>query len=83
VLLENYYLPADLERQFSTFVDHYQNHRYHEGFGKQLPADVYYGQGANILKMREKVKKQTSMNAAYRTDPLPPKLNTKQDLRLR
>ena len=30
VLLENYFLPGDLERLISAFVDHYNNHRYHE-----------------------------------------------------
>lgn len=30
VLLENYFLPGDLERQICAFVDHYNNHRYHE-----------------------------------------------------
>ena len=30
VLLENYYSPGDLERRTGAFVDHYNNHRYHE-----------------------------------------------------
>ncbi|MCP5086981.1 MAG: IS481 family transposase, partial [Rhodobacteraceae bacterium] len=30
VLLENYYLPGDLERQIGAFVDYYNNQRYHE-----------------------------------------------------
>lgn len=58
-LLENYFLPDDLERQISAFVDHYNNHRYHEGLANLTPADVYHGQGANLLKMREEIKKQT------------------------
>ena len=59
VLLENYFLPGDLERQISAFVDHYNNHRYHESLANLTPADVYHGRGANILKMREEIKKQT------------------------
>ena len=59
VLLENYFLPGDLERHISTFVDHYNNHRYHESLDNLTPADVYYGRGAKILKMREEIKKQT------------------------
>ena len=59
VLLENYYLPGDLERQISAFVDHYNNHRYHESLGNLTPADVYHGRGAKILKIREEIKKQT------------------------
>ncbi len=59
VLLENYFLPGDLERQIGAFVEYYNNCRYHESLGNLTPADVYYGRGAKILKMREEVKKQT------------------------
>jgi len=59
VLLENYYLPGDLERQVGAFVGHYNNHRYHESLDKLTPADVYYSRGANILKLRAEIKKQT------------------------
>ncbi len=59
VLLENYYLPDDLERQIEAFVEHYNNHRYHESLGNLTPADVYHGRGAQILSMREEIKKQT------------------------
>ena len=59
VLLENYFLPGDLERQIRAFVDHYNNRRYHESLDNLTPADVYHGRGAKILKMREEIKKQT------------------------
>ena len=59
VLLENYFLPGDLERQIGAFVDHYNNHRYHESLDNLTPADVYHGRGAKTLKMREEIKKQT------------------------
>lgn len=59
VLLENYFLPGDLERQIDAFVDHYNNHRYHESLNNLTPADVYHGRGAKILKMREEIKEQT------------------------
>lgn len=59
VLLENYFLPGDLERQIGAFVNHYNNHRYHESLANLTPADVYHGRGAKILKMREEIKKQT------------------------
>ena len=59
VLLENYFLPGDLECQIGAFVDHYNNHRYHESLDNLTPADVYHGRGAKILKMREEIKKQT------------------------
>lgn len=62
VLLENYFIPGDLERQIGTFVDHYNNHRYHESLDNLTPADVYHGRGAKILKMRKEIKKQTIRN---------------------
>ena len=40
VLLEKYFLPGDLERQIGAFVDHYNNHRYHESLANLTPADV-------------------------------------------
>ncbi len=58
VLLENYFLLGDLERQISAFVDRYNNHRYHESLSNLTPADVYQGRGAKILKMREEIRKQ-------------------------
>ncbi len=59
ILPENYYLPGDLERQIEAFVDYYNNRRYHESLGNLTPADVYRGRSAQILKMREEIKKQT------------------------
>ncbi len=59
ILLENYFLPGELERQIGAFVDHYNNRRYHESLRNLTPADVYHGRGAKILKMREEIKKQT------------------------
>lgn len=59
ILLENYYLPGDLEQQIGVFVDHYNNHRYHESLNNVTPADVYFGRDKDILKEREKIKKQT------------------------
>ena len=43
VLLENYYLPGDLENQIGAFVDHYNNRRYHESLANVTPADAYFG----------------------------------------
>ena len=59
ILLENYYLPGDLERQIGAFVDHYNTRRYHESLGNLTPADVYLGRGAQILKLREEIKRKT------------------------
>ena len=37
ILLENYYLPGDLEDQIEGFVDHYNHHRYHESLENSHP----------------------------------------------
>jgi transposase InsO family protein len=34
ILLENYYLPGDLEAQVDAFVAHYNHRRYHESLAK-------------------------------------------------
>lgn len=59
ILLENYYLPSDLERQVAAFVEHYNHARYHESLGNLTPADVYFGRGQAILTERERIKRQT------------------------
>jgi transposase InsO family protein/transposase-like protein len=59
ILLENYYLPGDLEAQIDAFVAHYNHRRYHESLGNLTPADVYFGRGQTILIEREKIKRQT------------------------
>jgi putative transposase len=62
VLLENYYLPGDLERQIRAFVEYYNNQRYHESLGNVTPADVYFGRDKAIIREREKIKKLTIKN---------------------
>ncbi|WP_394692830.1 IS3 family transposase [Hyphobacterium sp.] len=59
ILLENYFLPGDLEAQIEAFVDHYNNQRYHESLNNVTPADVYFGRAPAIIKQREKIKRQT------------------------
>ena len=59
ILLENYYLPGDLEAQVSAFVEHYNHRRYHESLGNLTPADVYFGRDKAIIERRKSLKKQT------------------------
>ena len=59
ILLENYYLPGDLQQQIDAFVDHYNHRRYHESLQNLTPADVYFGRGHTILKQRERIKRKT------------------------
>jgi putative transposase len=58
-LLENYYLPGDLERAVASFVDYYNHRRYHEALDNLTPADVYCGRGQRILDMRREIKRRT------------------------
>jgi len=59
VLLENYYLPGDLERRIETFVEYYNNERYHESLNNVTPADVYFGRDKDIIRERKKIKRNT------------------------
>ena len=58
ILLENYYLPGDLEAQLGAFVEHYNHRRYHESLNNLTPADVYFGRGQTILLERERIKRK-------------------------
>jgi transposase InsO family protein len=59
ILLENYFLPGDLEAHIAAFVGHYNHQRYHESLNNLTPADVYTGRGHTILLEREKTKRKT------------------------
>jgi putative transposase len=62
ILLNNYYLPRELEEQISAFVENYNNKRLHESLNNLTPVDVYCGRGEAILEEREKIKKLTIQN---------------------
>ena len=59
VLLENYFLPEELERAIRAFVEQYNQQRYHESLNNLTPADVYFGRAKEILNRREKIKRDT------------------------
>ena len=59
ILLENYFLPGDLNASIERFVEHYNHHRYHESLSNLTPADVYFGRGETILLERERIKRNT------------------------
>ena len=62
ILLDNYYLPGDLERQIGTFVEHYNHVRYHESIENVTPADAYFGRAETILAERKRIKHATIAN---------------------
>ena len=75
ILLENYYFPTELEAAIQSFVDHYNNERYHESLNNLTPADVYYGRDQEILARREQIKLNTlamrrKMHARNRVESL-------------
>ena len=59
ILLDNYYLPGDLERAVAAFVEYYNHGRYHESLDNLTPADVYFGRGQKILNTRRQIKRKT------------------------
>src|SRR5271167_387056 len=59
ILLDNHYLPGDLERQIDAFVEHYNHVRYHESINNLTPADVYFGRAETILTERQRIKRTT------------------------
>ncbi|WP_247740551.1 MULTISPECIES: integrase core domain-containing protein, partial [unclassified Paracoccus (in: a-proteobacteria)] len=59
ILLENYFLPGDLEAQIEAFVEHYNHQRYHESLNNVTPADAYFGRAPAILQQRERIKRKT------------------------
>jgi transposase InsO family protein len=59
VLLENYFLPGDLEQQIEAFIEHYNHRRYHESLENVTPAVAYFGRATAIIQRRERIKRQT------------------------
>ena len=59
ILLENYYLPGQLEARLAEFIGYYNSRRYHESLNNLTPADVYFGRGRAVLSWRENVKLKT------------------------
>ena len=59
ILLENYYLPGELENQIQAFIEYYNHERYHESINNLTPADVFYGRGQQILDRRQQIRLNT------------------------
>lgn len=59
ILLNNYYLPSELQEHLQRFITYYNHERYHESINNLTPADVFYGRGAEILEQRKMIKQNT------------------------
>jgi len=59
ILLDNYYSPSELEIRISEWVEHYNNHRYHEAINNVTPSDRFFGRDVEILEQRRKTKADT------------------------
>jgi len=59
ILLNNYYLPGELQENIQRFVNYYNHERYHESLDNLTPADVFYGRGQKVLDRREQIKRDT------------------------
>lgn len=43
ILLENYFLAGDLERQIEAFIEHYNQQRYNESLNNVMPRLLRHG----------------------------------------
>jgi transposase InsO family protein len=59
VKLENYFFPDELRASIESFVNYYNNERYHESLGNLTPADVYFGRDQQVKSHRYEIKMKT------------------------
>ena len=73
ILLENHFLPGDLEAQIGAFIEQYNHQRYHESLGNVTLADAYFGRATQILAERERINAKPSNIGACNTTNSPPR----------
>jgi transposase InsO family protein len=59
ILLDHYYLPAQLEAHPAEFITYYNNCRYHESLNNLTPAEIYFDRARTILARRQRIKLKT------------------------
>ena len=75
ILLENYFLPGNLEAQIAAFVEHYNHQRYHESLNNVTPADAHFGRAPAIIKHAKGSSDRPSSIGACSTASSPPNIN--------
>ena len=83
ILLENYFLPGDLNASIERFVTHYNHHRYHESLSNLTPADVYFERGETILLNVKGQNEARSINGDCNTTIKPPNIEQQMSQALR
>jgi len=61
ILLNNYFSPEKLEKAIAQWIHRYNYQRYYKALNNVTPVDMYYGCVEDILKRREEIKKQTTL----------------------
>ncbi len=59
ILLDHYSAPSELTERIREWVEYYNHERYHEAIDNVTPADKYYGRDREVLRRREKVRRET------------------------
>lgn len=59
IKLDLYYAPSELETAIASFVQYYNDCRYHEALDNVTPADMYFGRYTQVTTQREKIKQAT------------------------
>jgi len=54
-----YEMPSELRQAIESFVNYYNNHRYHEALGNVTPDDVYHGRREVIVARKKEAKRRT------------------------
>jgi hypothetical protein len=59
ILQDHYDAPSELTERIREWVDYYNHERYHEAIDNVTPADKYDGRDREVLRRREKVRRET------------------------
>jgi hypothetical protein len=83
ILLDNYFLPGDLETQIAAFAEHYNHHRYHESLSNVVPADAYFGSARLSSNTKKGSSDRPSNIDASSTEKSPHNINKPTSPKLR